>query len=673
MANVFDTFTPAEPAVNIPLGGGGSVGDTSLKRPTWEAVKSALGGFFTQKDFGVAGYQTTDTAASTAAFFPSAVELVPSNRGFLNTALAAEITADATRLAQDPNNTALRTQILQKQVRLTAGQLGVNEKQAGSVVRSYTAAYAHSNGIDPKAMIEALTAEEQRVLNYSANEPTLFGVDAVTANKIAVALAGGSGIFLTASIIAFVIAMFTLGPEIAAAAAGAEGVVATIGSVLGNPVVATGGFLFLISQLLGHFSSLIPMVTKQMIDNGSIGPGLRIKALVDAQAVIDKLSGIKNAGTGASYTPYSLTPKTRITMTKTTKPVLAIGVLFSSIVKRTDAFDRKKDDMITDKSDLQTDAQANLNLWLKSLPGRLIYTIGIQNNPYDENGVVTTGTWCVLNLGIKGIGGRFSPVDTILLGPIDPKTYYPTTQDVQQVQTEIPKLLTAEEVAQIEAPNIGTHIVDKVGNVSPDVFAPRAVAGAPSSPAFAYTPTTPGASPSQPIATSTPGAVYSPPVPAAAGVPYVMPSAPQPVPAIQSGGKTLITQEDYSEAGLATPPGAPSRAAYAAHPEAYRIFVTATPSAAPASAPAGPVANNPLGFLTISDGFPPTLYRVNTPGSVLHGRGQPNLNAFVEHTFKDRELVYVQRYAGENSGYHWYEVYQGSISTFVSGEFLAKV
>jgi hypothetical protein len=224
-----------------------------------------------------------------------------------NQTLLAQLQSDTSKLAGDSKNTALRAKIIKGQVDLTAAQLGVSKEQAGQYTRTYTAAYAQSKNIDPQALLDALTTEEQNVLQYSKNNPKLYGVDLITAQKIAGYLGLGSGALLGVSLILFTIALFLVGPEAAAAVAAGEGVVGTIGAALGSPLIATGGFFFLLSQFLGHLSSGIPMMTKQMIDNGSIGPGLRISALTQAEELNAKLTGSAAPGpfTTAQFTSYA--------------------------------------------------------------------------------------------------------------------------------------------------------------------------------------------------------------------------------------------------------------------------------------------------------------------------------------------------------------------------------
>lgn len=116
---------------------------------------------------------------------------------------------------------------------------------------------------------------------------------------------------------------------------------------------------------------------------------------------------------------------------------------------------------------MKADAQANLNKWLSTLPSRLLLTINIANSPFNEYGIKQTGMWVTMSLLVRSIAGKTTPLDTILLGPVDPQVYMPKTAEIQSVQIEIPKQLTAEEISKVQFPSDGLNIVDKLGNVVP--------------------------------------------------------------------------------------------------------------------------------------------------------------------------------------------------------------
>lgn len=217
--------------------------------------------------------------------------------------LMALLASSTEALRLDPHNETLRTGILQNQVNLTAKQLNLTQLQAAHTVRSFTNAYAYSKGYDPKAVMDALNSAQQQILDYDKNKPTLYGMDLVAANKVASYFAAAAGVTLALSIIAFCVALFMIGPEIAATVLAAGGVVEALTAVTGVAVGTTGGgaiaigtFLFLISQMLGHMSASIPMWTKQMVDNGTIAASLQITAIKNVADVTAQLTGTKAPG-----------------------------------------------------------------------------------------------------------------------------------------------------------------------------------------------------------------------------------------------------------------------------------------------------------------------------------------------------------------------------------------
>lgn len=224
-----------------------------------------------------------------------------------NTTLLALLNASVVALKANPTDETLRTGIFTNQVNYTAQQLNLPTTKAADVVRSYTAAYAYSQGYDPKAVLDALTSAQQQILNYDKNKPTLYGVDLVTANHIASYFAAAAGVLLVVSLALVVVGMFTVGPEAIAAFAGVTSVVglfqaavAAVGLDLGAVALASAGGAFLLSQVCGHISNFIPMATKQMVDNGSINPSLQITAIKNVAGIEAQMTGSKAPGSYSS-------------------------------------------------------------------------------------------------------------------------------------------------------------------------------------------------------------------------------------------------------------------------------------------------------------------------------------------------------------------------------------
>ena len=191
-----------------------------------------------------------------------------------------------------------------------------------------------------------------------------------------------------------------------------------------------------------------------------------------AQQLSQLSKGIPGAGFPGAGVPSERKPVTRITMAKTQKPTLLLGTIYTQRIGDLKTFDRLLDDKITDSSDLRADAQANLNRFLLSMPGRMQIRLILANNPIDELGVRHTGTWMTMAITYLNLTGKAAFLDTILLGPVDPVVYMPKFQEIQTIQVEIPKLLTAEEIAEVEFPSEGVKIVDKTGTIVPAPFGP---------------------------------------------------------------------------------------------------------------------------------------------------------------------------------------------------------
>ena len=193
--------------------------------------------------------------------------------------------------------------------------------------------------------------------------------------------------------------------------------------------------------------------------------------LRQAEADFNKEKALLAGLTGPDAFAKSLQiPRTRITVSKSSTPKIALGVIFSMAVDKFKTFERKIDDKITDKDDLKADAQANLNMYLASMGGRIKVRIATALNPFDEFGVTLQGNWIVMQIGIQNIVGKFTPLDTIPLGPYEPETYTPTPKEIETIQFDIPKLLSGQEIATLDFPKDDFKIVTKAGEIVPVDF-----------------------------------------------------------------------------------------------------------------------------------------------------------------------------------------------------------
>ena len=155
--------------------------------------------------------------------------------------------------------------------------------------------------------------------------------------------------------------------------------------------------------------------------------------------------------------------RTIIRLVEDKKPEQFIGTLFSAKLGRAEAFERKIDDEITSMDDLEDDAKININRWLRSLPNRLGYSIVIRKDPVDEYGVKQSGVWATATIHIRRLAGNVLPIDTILLGPVEPKTRLEITRQSKSTETQISEVISAAEVREVEAPNGVTDIFSPDG------------------------------------------------------------------------------------------------------------------------------------------------------------------------------------------------------------------
>ena len=566
-------------------------------------------------------------------------------------------------LSQDAREKIQKVQGYDDYITLLRDTPGIDEAMAHHLASTTIFATIEKSGLNPFNWFPSLPIGEQTKVRYGVteyNQAIKFFNDWSTIQKafFIIGVLGaiatiilGIGPALEALALARVALLAGQGLQVAANAY-------NLGKLFALPRLLIPGLVSAVAWVGGLFASL------QLSGTGDLLTYIR-QNLAKSEENIDKLkleAEKASAGTlGKSLFPPR-SPVTRITMAKTSKPTLFLGTLFSSRVKSVDAYERGTADQIDNKEELQSDAQTELNRWLKTLPGRLIYTIAVSINPFDENGVKQTGTWATLGLGIRNLGGKFTPLDTILLGPVDPLVYYPKTQEVMTVQQELPKLLTAEEIAEVQLPTGDFKLVDKAGNIVPSPIGAPAlapVAAQVPTPVF-IPPTPPPPAAFRPLPQGVAGPVIPTPAtpPAAAAVaapvqPYGVPIPPSPVPG-------LVSQEDYFERGIAAPPGTPSRA----YVEGQRAAAGPAPTLKLWAAGAAAAAKKTLNPAYIG------------PIEILHGqpctnfRGAPDLQSPIFSCLPNGTRGDVVAYRGFNDGYEWYTIVVNGVTGHVVGSHL---
>ena len=157
------------------------------------------------------------------------------------------------------------------------------------------------------------------------------------------------------------------------------------------------------------------------------------------------------------------TSKTIIKIVEEKKPEQFIGTLFSAKLGPLEDFTRHVDDEITNEADLMADVKINLNKWLASLPGRLGYSVIVRKDPVDHTGVKQSGMWVTLTTHMTRLSGPIQPIDTILIGPVSPVTRLKLNKVIKTIEKQIPKILTGQEIVQIEVPGGSVDIFDTQG------------------------------------------------------------------------------------------------------------------------------------------------------------------------------------------------------------------
>ena len=348
----------------------------------------------------------------------------------------------------------------------TEGKL--DDDLAHTIASSTLWGFLDKFGIDPNEWQFTISAVERGKVRYGPDEFeearkffgtwSAVGSTALTMGTIASWFLGIGGTLIAAQTLRLAATAIRTGKGLKAVSQ-----IIQLGALRGIKILGIPAVIREMAQGVAWFAST------QITATGDLGTYLK-QGIARAEEIVaaeERKEAARGAGTGMEFIQ---TPKTRITMTKQSKPALFLGTLFSQRISSQGAFDRVLDDQITSKEELESDAQQNLNRWLASLPARLFYTINVSLNPFDENGIKQTGYWATLSIFARRIAGTTLPIDTILLGPVDPIIYYPKPTETQQIQIELPKKLTAEEIANVEFPAGNFAVVDKSGSVTPVVF-----------------------------------------------------------------------------------------------------------------------------------------------------------------------------------------------------------
>lgn len=445
-----DPTTGAQPSNPFENGVSGDVvaGNISLLQG-WREMAAGKG-FTLVEDITVA--PNNDFANAAAGLLGVVKGLIPGAASkSLNATLQEQIKEDGDTLNSSQFNIALRERIFTEQVDFTAQQLGITQAQAQKYVTTFTAQYATAKGTDPREVLGALTANEQKIINAAGTSPMVIGIDVTTLSNVAGYLAAASGIAASIGLIAVIIALFTSGPaDVAAAIAGVG--LSTIASGFGLSItVGVAATAFFVAEVLGGLALAIPMITKQMLDSGSIVPTLQATALQDDIANIKKEGGT----TSSTTTPTTVSGGSGTAPFSAPQGNVLVTVVSSGTVGSGAAFTPRPLDIIESPTDLTTAAQNNLAGYFTALPGLLGYAITLESSVIADDGTSVFGAtnrvvkgytkagapeyknvtnkFAVLEIYYVKSAGKRTILDKIVLGPIDETTYQPAKTDLATI------------------------------------------------------------------------------------------------------------------------------------------------------------------------------------------------------------------------------------------------
>ncbi len=339
------------------------------------------------------------------------------------------------------------------QSRAEASNAGFTETDQQKIIAATTYEQVERNGQNPNDFWAGLSPAEKQALQFS---PETLQADMGRTSFLGMSSAVLFAASLFASGVAAVkgipVLLKTLSQLRDARAAGASALeLMTIieqGKIAGIAKVWVPG-------LIASFAAAGGWLTNTM--TGNLNDATLWGRIFLGQAADDFAKANKSASGGFGSTSSGgsgvSAPRTIIRIVEDKKPEQFIGTLFSSKLGRADSFERKLDDEITDMDDLREDVKLNLNRWLASLPARMGYSVVVRKDPVDEFGSQQSGIWATLTIFMTHISGKTTPIDTILLGPVNPQTRLILQKTSKTVENEIAGFIDASTVTEIQVPN----------------------------------------------------------------------------------------------------------------------------------------------------------------------------------------------------------------------------
>lgn len=186
--------------------------------------------------------------------------------------------------------------------------------------------------------------------------------------------------------------------------------------------------------------------------------------------VADLLPLLSKYLVGASFTASTPSPTTSVT-TNSAIPKVYTGIVSQGVIGKGLSFTPRPDDLIESVEELRQAAANNLAPFLETILGKIIYEVKIVSSIITKDGFKQTGTvqqirngststgapkyktvvnkFATLNLYVMTDKGVRSKISTIVLGPTNSAKLTIGVNDIREVETSLPSLVTTTNIADI--------------------------------------------------------------------------------------------------------------------------------------------------------------------------------------------------------------------------------
>jgi len=175
------------------------------------------------------------------------------------------------------------------------------------------------------------------------------------------------------------------------------------------------------------------------------------------------------------------TTKTIATTTTQATTKVFTGIVSQGVVGAGLVFTSRPDDLIESAEELRAAASNNLALYLNTLLGKIVYEVKVVSSIITKDGFKQTGTTQRIQTGTYSNGtpkyktvtnkfatiivyaitdkGSRSKLTTIVLGPVDSAKLTVGTNDLRTLETELPSLVTTNDINEINEIKTETETV----------------------------------------------------------------------------------------------------------------------------------------------------------------------------------------------------------------------